>query len=249
MKQVLRARFRHGEAFAGTTEFASPEQFAGVGVDIRSDLYSLGLVLWEMVTGRVPFGGSPAEVIYRHQRAPSPLERLEDIPQPVALLIKTLLKKDPVQRFQNPTDLLQVMPAITDAIASGRRISRPGLQTELASDSRVPVHTSQTKRRPKKVSVARLPVTGSDLFGREEDIAFLDGAWTNPRINIVTIVAWAGVGKSTLVNHWLARMAAEHYGWAELVLGWSFYRQGTSGGTSSADADFAATLLAGTGAE
>jgi serine/threonine protein kinase len=46
-------------AFAGTPEFASPEQFAGVGVDIRSDLYSLGLVLWVMLTGHVVFRGSP----------------------------------------------------------------------------------------------------------------------------------------------------------------------------------------------
>jgi hypothetical protein len=54
-------------------------------------------------------------------------------------------------------------------------------------------------------------------------------------VNVVTIVAWAGVGKSTLVNHWLRRMATKHYRSAELVFGWSFYRQGTSGGTSSAD--------------
>jgi hypothetical protein len=80
-----------------------------------------------------------------------------------------------------------------------------------------------------------LPVTGSDLFGREEDIAFLDDAWANKDANVVTIVAWAGVGKSTLVNHWLRRMAAEKYRSAQLVFGWSFYRQGTSGDTSSAD--------------
>ena len=55
--------------FAGTPEFASPEQFAGVGVDIRSDLYSLGVTLWEMLSGQVPFKGLPAEVMYQHQHA------------------------------------------------------------------------------------------------------------------------------------------------------------------------------------
>jgi hypothetical protein len=63
----------------------------------------------------------------------------------------------------------------------------------------------------------------------------LDAAWANPQVNVVTIVAWAGVGKSTLLNHWLGRMAAERYRSAQLVFGWSFYRRGSSGGTSSAD--------------
>jgi hypothetical protein len=80
-----------------------------------------------------------------------------------------------------------------------------------------------------------LPVTGSDVFGREEDIAFLDAALANQYVNVVSIVAWAGVGKSTLVNGWLRLMAAEDYRSAELVFGWSFYRQGTGGDTSSAD--------------
>ena len=62
-------------AFVGTPEFASPEQFAGVGVDIRSDLYSLGVTLWVMVIGQTPFRGPPAEVMYQHQHAPLPLER------------------------------------------------------------------------------------------------------------------------------------------------------------------------------
>jgi tetratricopeptide (TPR) repeat protein len=101
--------------------------------------------------------------------------------------------------------------------------------------SRAGNRRTTARSRPKRISVARLPVTGSDLFGREEDIAFLDRAWANTDVNIVIIVAWAGVGKSTLVNHWLRRMAAEKYRSAELVFGWSFYRQGTRGETSSAD--------------
>src|SRR5580698_10581554 len=79
-------------AFAGTPEFASPEQFGGVGVDIRSDLYSLGVVLWEMVTGQAVFRGSPAEAMYQHQHAPLPLEKLEHVPQPVVVLIEMLLE-------------------------------------------------------------------------------------------------------------------------------------------------------------
>ena len=57
-------------AFAGTPEFASPEQFAGVQVDIRSGLYSLAVTLWEMVTGKPPFRGTSGEVMYQHQHAP-----------------------------------------------------------------------------------------------------------------------------------------------------------------------------------
>ena len=222
-------------AFAGTPEFASPEQFAGVGVDIRSDLYSLGVTLWETVTGKAPFRGTPGEVMSQHQHAPLPLERLEAVPQPVVVLLEVLLEKDPGQRFQNPTELLKAIPTITGAIDAGRRITRQSLQKTPFTASRVGTRRPPARPAPKKISVARLPVTGSDVFGREEDIAFLDNAWANRNVNVVTIVAWAGVGKSTLVNHWLRRMAAKHYRSAELVFGWSFYRQGTSGSTSSAD--------------
>ena len=222
-------------AFVGTPEFASPEQFAGVSVDTRSDLYSLGVTLWVMVTGQTPFRGPSAEVMYQHQHAPLPLERLKDVPQPVIVLLEKLLQKDPAQRFQAPNELLKAMPTITAAIDARRRINRQRLQRTPSTASRVGTRRSLARLGPKKVSVARLPVTGSDVFGREDDLAFVDEAWANGQINIVTIVAWAGVGKSTLVNHWLRRMAADHYRSAELVFGWSFYRQGTGGGSSSAD--------------
>jgi len=222
-------------AFAGTPEFASPEQFAGVGVDIRSDLYSLGVTLWEMLTGLAPFAGTPAEVMHLHLRAPLPIDQIQGVPEPAIVLLEVLLDKDPTQRFQTPVELLKFMPLIMDAIARGHTITLQSLRKRPVAESRTATRRSPAKLGPKKISVARLPVTGSDVFGREEDIAFLDAALANQHVNVVSIVAWAGVGKSTLVNCWLRRIAAEDYRSVELVFGWSFYRQGTSGQSSSAD--------------
>jgi serine/threonine protein kinase/predicted ATPase len=221
-------------SFAGTPEFASPEQFAGVGVDIRSDLYSLGVILWKMVTGRGLFTGSPAEVMYQHQCAPLPLEYLEGLPRTVASLLQKLLEKDPKRRFQSPTELLKALPTIIAAIDRAETF-RHRVRREFPSQAVPPDFGTSKRHRPKKVSIAALPITGGDIFGREEDIAFLDDAWASRDVNLVSVVAWAGVGKSTLVNHWLHRMAAQQYRSAELVFGWSFYDQGSSGRSSSAD--------------
>jgi tetratricopeptide (TPR) repeat protein len=173
--------------------------------------------------------------MYQHQHAPLPLEELKGVPQPVVVLLEVLLEKDPGRRFQNPGELLKAIPTITERIDAGRRITAEDLHKVPPAASRAGTHKSLARLGPKKISLARLPVTGGDVFGREEDVAFLDDAWANQQVNVVTIVAWAGVGKSTLVNHWLRRMAAEQYRSAQLVFGWSFYRQGTSGDTSSAD--------------
>jgi len=98
----------------------------------------------------------------------------------------------------------------------------------------------QRERKPDflgiKVSLAKLPVTGSDLFGRTQRLEELTDIWQNrPEINILTLVAWGGVGKSALVNKWLSTLG-ESYGGAERVFGWSFYSQGAAEGKqNSAD--------------
>jgi serine/threonine protein kinase len=147
--------------FVGTPEFASPEQFAGVPVDIRSDLYSLGVTLWEMVTGKTPFRGTPCEVMHQHQHAPLPLDLLENVPQPVVVLLEVLLEKDPGQRFQSPAELLKAIPTIMSAIDAQRRITRQSLQKTPSAASRAGTRKPPARLAPKKISVARLPVTGS----------------------------------------------------------------------------------------
>ncbi len=81
---------------------------------------------------------------------------------------------------------------------------------------------------PEKISLAKLPSTSPDLFGREKELKALDEAWENPKTNIVSLIAWAGVGKTALANVWLNKIGEEQYRGAERVYGWSFYSQGAS---------------------
>ncbi len=88
---------------------------------------------------------------------------------------------------------------------------------------------------PEKVDVDRLPVTGAELFGRKNEMKILDEAWETSKTNVISFVAWGGVGKSTLVNKWREQLAADNYRGAKRVYAWSFYSQGTGERVTSAD--------------
>ena len=85
------------------------------------------------------------------------------------------------------------------------------------------------------VSLAKLPLTGPDLFGRDRELSLLDQSWEDPHTNIVAFIAFGGVGKSALVNQWLRRRAQDGWCDARRVFGWSFYSQGQREHTVSAD--------------
>jgi hypothetical protein len=91
--------------------------------------------------------------------------------------------------------------------------------------------------QPAYVHVSGLPETAYErLVGREAELKRLDDAWTNSKINILSLVAEGGAGKSALVNEWLTRLQADNYRGADAVLGWSFYSQGSKERATSADA-------------
>ena len=97
--------------FVGTPAFASPEQFAGAGqtaVDTRSDIYSLGVTLWYLLSGRTPFVGRTLEELRARQTNDLPVEQLRqaDVPAPVLALLKSMLAIDPADRPQSARELL-----------------------------------------------------------------------------------------------------------------------------------------------
>src|SRR5271166_5598226 len=119
-----------------------------------------------MLTGQTPFRGTAVEVMYQHQHAPLPLDMLEAVPQPVVVLLDVLLEKDPGQRFQSPAELLKAIPTIIGAVDAKRRITRRSLQKTLLTESCVGTGKPAVGLGLERISVARLPVTGSDVFGR-----------------------------------------------------------------------------------
>lgn len=92
-------------------------------------------------------------------------------------------------------------------------------------------------RAPRRISLSHLPISGKFCVGREAELEELGAAWSgNRRATVISIVAWGGVGKSALVNHWLGRLSEDGFDGAATVFGWSFYTQGTSTASASGDA-------------
>ncbi|HVA73740.1 MAG TPA: PASTA domain-containing protein [Acidimicrobiales bacterium] len=92
----------------GTATYFSPEQAQGYGVDPRSDVYSLGVVLYEMVAGRAPFAGdSPVSIAYKHVKEPPPPPRTVNpaIPAAFEAIVLKCLEKQPENRYQTAEEL------------------------------------------------------------------------------------------------------------------------------------------------
>jgi serine/threonine protein kinase len=107
----------------GTPEYMAPEQGQGLPVDGRSDLYSLGVVLYEMTTGQVPYSAeTPLAVVLKHINDPLPLPRRINpaIPEGVERIILTCLAKNPADRYQTGADLVQAIDKVLKAgLAAG----------------------------------------------------------------------------------------------------------------------------------
>jgi len=110
--------------FIGTPHFASPEQFAGKATDARSDIYSLGITLWYMLSGRLPFYGTREQIRQEQLSAALPLEQLKGIPRTVVELIKRMLEADPAKRPQSPAVLKEQLNTCITAADSVKQKQR-----------------------------------------------------------------------------------------------------------------------------
>lgn len=168
---------------SGTVEYMPPEQIRGRLVDQRCDLYSMGIILYEVLTGKPPFtGGNPASVMLRHLRdLPRPPD-VQGIPDCIPGVVMKLLEKEPVDRYSSVGGLLQDLAEVDDQSVPGETGTAP-------------------------VSISPPPLLAPQFQGRESEMKALreilrDSVEGMGRM--VLISGEAGIGKTQVLEEFQA---------------------------------------------
>ncbi|MEJ7841489.1 MAG: protein kinase, partial [Rubrobacter sp.] len=179
----------HTSMILGTVPYLSPEQARGEPVGPASDLYSLGVVLYEALTGRTPFGTgehiNPVAIAMKHctEPAPSPRASNREVPRALELVTLTLMRKQPAERYASAAALADDLAAFL----RGEKLSSPAVEGLASSSEGTPTQTlrrapTAPARRGRKVvpvmAVALASVLAlafSPLVSMQKPVAFVEG--------------------------------------------------------------------------
>jgi serine/threonine protein kinase len=212
----------------GTPDYMAPEQGRGDPIDGRSDLYAMGVILFQLLTGRLPFeADSPTQVVMMHMTIPVPDPRQvapeRNIPEPLVQVVNKALSKDARKRYQDAIefqDALKSALALAESVPPEQRFSVPPLGVLLACPAcghqvpsakfclecgvRLPARTAL----PENPTHPALPLP---LVARDDDVSWLEDRRQQVRGGLLgaRLVGEQGAGKTRLLAELLTRAAAD----------------------------------------
>jgi predicted ATPase/serine/threonine protein kinase len=210
-------------AILGTTSYMSPEQVRGEELDARSDLFSFGIVLYEMATYQRPFAGKNPVLIMNAILNEQPAAASNVSPSsPAALdaIIARALEKDLEKRFQSAAELCSELKRLKGqrendpATVTNNEPLRPSRQCYLSSLGQEPAaiegRFSERQAEQLESHRANLPVQRTGFVGREKEVAVAKELVLRPDVRMVTVTGPGGIGKTRLAVQ-VAAGLAEHF--------------------------------------
>ena len=177
----------------GTIDYMSPEQARGEDIDVRTDLFSLGLVLYEMATGQQAFSGRTSALIFDailHQTPTAPVRLNPQIPVDLERIITRAIEKDRRLRYQTASDLAADLRRVKRQLESGAVATGEAVP---AARSRSRPATTKPKRTARSKSAAQPAVRASKASGATEVAAGPATPWRERRI-VLSVAALVVLG-------------------------------------------------------
>jgi len=215
-----------GTGIIGTPQYMSPEQCQAHRIDGRSDVYSIGIIAYEMLTGKLPFDEPTplATVIAQVKQKPKPLRELRpEIPPALEAIVMRALEKSPANRYQTAEEFAEAFRSVQRQLAPGSvsMVTPQGIPAlPLESSTAAPgpftrVVPAEAPALPKSSTLppssVHLPtgMSGGEFVGRTPELGVLIAAWqsvTTRRGRPVVIFGEAGIGKTRLIEQFMIRL-------------------------------------------